>query len=270
MVNGQENNLLWRGAMREGQQIAMAVQCDMVYQRLLDWADDNDGDLAIDDTLTNASGACRLVHVADVGGPAGRGLVASRDLEPGEVLISVPFERVLKSKVDGGGLGGGGIEDDGEGSAEPVVAMHWAAGMALRLLEARNACRGLGDSGEVILDQPGGNRTDGQWCTWIDALPGPDDLRTPLGFSGSEVQALGDPGVIQEVLAMQECIRACYDHAVSSSSSKSSGSTSHRMRGAPESNQMSSWEDFLWAVQVSLWLYGCTLMRQDKLVLITV
>ena len=168
----------------------------------------------------------RPVYVSDVGGPAGRGMVASRDLEPGEVLVSVPFDRVFKS---------GDADDDrregAEGPPEGAGMMHWAAGMALRLLRAKRDCRSGGQAAAASQ----------HWCAWIDSLPGPEGLMTPLGFSEAEVEALGDPGVVGEVLGMQECIRACYDQVSSpcSSSSPSSG---------PE---VPSWDEFLWAVQVN-------------------
>ena len=55
------------------------------FDRLLDWADEKDD---------HAVPGQRPVHVADAGGPAGRGLVATRDVEPGETLLSVPFTKV--------------------------------------------------------------------------------------------------------------------------------------------------------------------------------
>ena len=109
LINGHhlQRRLAIRGG--RGRLVAMSVHNHMIHERLLDWADDNDGDLDSDVTSYNASGAYRPVHVTDVGGPAGRGLVALRDLEPGEILISVPFDRIFKSEINGGGLGEEGV-----------------------------------------------------------------------------------------------------------------------------------------------------------------
>ncbi len=53
----------------------------------------------------------------------GRGLVVLRDVEEGETLLSVPFSRLFMSPT------------------EEELDTHWAAGMALRLLDERAKCK---------------------------------------------------------------------------------------------------------------------------------
>jgi hypothetical protein len=109
-----------------------------------------------------------LVAVAELpGAGGGRGLVAVADAEPGAVLLSCPFDRVFSSTP----------EKELEASG-----MHWAAEMAMRLLQARHACRS------------GGGGAGSEWAPWIDTLPG--RVVTPVEFSPAEVERCGVPSTI--------------------------------------------------------------------------
>ena len=118
-------------------------------------------------------------------------------------------------------------EDDG---------IHWAAGMALRLLEECRACRE--------------SQADSQWCVWIDSLPAPGEVLTPLGYSDAEVVALGDPGVVAEVQGMQDCIRACYEATAEELNGGDGGGERTSPASTPLISAGITWPEFLWAVQV--------------------
>ncbi|GFR43414.1 hypothetical protein Agub_g4495, partial [Astrephomene gubernaculifera] len=186
------------------------------------------------------------VGVADVvmarGRPgAGRGLVALADVAPGEVLLSVPLSRVF--------------------SSQPNSELHWSADMALRLLRARHraqteaaarAATATAGEGEVSLsaardvhavdEDMEGEEGEGleedeeeqvDWGPWIRMLP--SAVRTPLEYDDAEVRQLGCPYVIEEVRAMQQCMRDCYEVVRQEVESLGCG-----------------WKDFLWAVQVRI------------------
>eukprot|EP00955_Chlamydomonas_euryale_P099446 365219-Chlamydomonas_euryale.AAC.26 len=105
--------------------------------------------------------------------------------------------------------------------------MHWAAGMAARLLHELRRCGSGADGG------------GSGWCPWLRALP--RDVLTPLGWSNEVVEALGDPGVVSEVLGMQAAMAECYG------------------RLKPDLDALGYDEaDFLWAVQVGLPDRQCT------------
>ncbi|GAX79435.1 hypothetical protein CEUSTIGMA_g6876.t1 [Chlamydomonas eustigma] len=118
------------------------------------------------------------VKVSTTHGSSDRGLIAVQDLEPGEPILSVPFDKVFMSER----------EDD--------MDMHWAAGMALQLLRDIHVEKHEGSSNKRGL--------------WISMLLRTGEVFTPLSFNETEVAALGDPFIIAEVQLMQICMRDCF------------------------------------------------------------
>jgi hypothetical protein len=77
--------------------------------------------------------------------------------------------------------------------------MHWAAEMALRLLQQRHAAQQHSSSSS----SSGSSSSGGSfWQCWIDSLP--QAVVTPVEFTADEVQALVLPGTIQ-VSALLAC-----------------------------------------------------------------
>jgi hypothetical protein len=115
------------------------------------------------------------VRVAE--GPFGRGLFAARDATPGEVLLSVGWDRVFKGS-------------DGE--------LHWASCMAAELLRRKHA------------------RTASSLDTrpWIAALPA--DVHTPIAYSEAELLSLSkaDAYVAAELRDMREAVEGCWQVGV--------------------------------------------------------
>ena len=102
----------------------------------------------------------------------GRGLVAVRNLVPGEVIFNVPFRLVLS-------------EDHDEANASDLP---WSALMAARLLEERH----------------------GERARWIESLP--DLVSTPpLEYTELELAACEDPKTIAEARATSEGHLAAYE-----------------------------------------------------------
>ncbi|KAL6765411.1 hypothetical protein V8C86DRAFT_797283 [Haematococcus lacustris] len=114
-------------------------------------------------------------HIAQLPTPHCRGLVATMDIAPHTIILSVPWDRIFKSQVQ----------------PESVLQMHWSAEMAVRLLVERSA------------------GPASAWAPWLAALPA--HVATPLEWSAAEVAAVGDPGIQSEVLGMQACITACWE-----------------------------------------------------------
>ena len=198
--------------------------------RLLNWADEGINESVSEKIADKANGSPilqRPVHVTHVGGAAGRGLVATRAVEPGETLLSVPFDKLFKSD-------------------EEIDEMHWAVGMALRLLEAKKACHDT----ESAAFSLAASQDQLRWGDWINALPSLEDLKTPLSYGENEVAALGDPGAIEEVIDMQACIRACYEVVVSEEQSEAGAGSAGQSHATSSRNTAPQWEDFLWAVQI--------------------
>ncbi|KAF5842880.1 hypothetical protein DUNSADRAFT_4338 [Dunaliella salina] len=110
---------------------------------------------------------------------AGRGLVATEDIQPNEKILSVPFDKVYSSKP------------------EDELEFHWSVDMALRLLRDKQACEGVASD------------SDGKWCEWLGQLP--THVLTPLEFTEEEVAAMGDDGLAAEVRMMQRCMEASYE-----------------------------------------------------------
>jgi hypothetical protein len=71
--------------------------------------------------------------------------------------------------------------------AADELELHWAAEMALRLLQARHASR----------HQHGGSssRSPGFWGPWVESLP--QHVVTPVEFATEEVMQLVIPSTVQ-------------------------------------------------------------------------
>lgn len=95
--------------------------------------------------------------------------------------------------------------------------LHWSAELAARLLRDRADCnrqqqmQAPRSSAQAQLDST-------SWCTWLHSLP--PSVVTPLQFTESELTAIGDPVVMEEVKGMQACIRACYEVRCQSTAGK--------------------------------------------------
>ncbi|KAG2445278.1 hypothetical protein HYH02_008745 [Chlamydomonas schloesseri] len=127
------------------------------------------------------------VGVRDLGAGRGRGLVALRDVGPGETLLSVSMDRVFCS--------------------EPESELHWSADMALRLLKARHAASQQ-PKAQAQHAQSGRKPDGADWGVWIRSLP--TAVRTPLEYSDAELGAL-DEYTAAEVMGMQQCVAACFE-----------------------------------------------------------
>jgi hypothetical protein len=68
--------------------------------------------------------------------------------------------------------------------------MHWAADMALRLLQARHASRQQASS-----SSSSSSSEPAFWVPWVDSLP--QRVVTPVEFTAQEVQQLVIPSTIQ-------------------------------------------------------------------------
>lgn len=66
--------------------------------------------------------------------------------------------------------------------------LYWACGMALRLLAERARGR------------------DSEWATWIDSLPQPGSLVTPLACSAEELEHVRDPATVEEVQHLRQMV----------------------------------------------------------------
>ena len=211
---------LWPSPLVAVRLVASAASPPSVFNHLLEWANEGVTQSASSYPEGESVPLQLPVHVANAGGTAGRGLFATRAVAPGETLLSVPFDRLFKSD-------------------EASDGMHWAAGMALRLLKVKGACHA---SGSAALPLAGSQDHSSQWGPWISALPSSEELKTPLAYREDELAGLGDPGAINEVLGMQACIRACYEVASEELSEDNTASSS--------STRLLRWDDFLWAVQI--------------------
>ena len=148
------------------------------YERLLRWASDE----------------TPRVAVRELPG-SGRGLVATHDVPPGGVLLSVPLSRVFTSKPYG------------------ELEMHWAAEMGLRLLQERAKCRrrqeadASGTSGSSGSSSGSGGSSGSRWRAWIECLPA--RVLTPLEFTPAQARACGVPATVVEIDNMQATLRGC-------------------------------------------------------------
>jgi hypothetical protein len=114
------------------------------------------------------------VRVGDTGTPGGRGLIASEEMLPEEVILSIPLEITLMEA------------SDGEGLEDPELAMWselpWSVRMAIRVL------RGLESSGVA-----GGVADEEAWRRpWLEQLPAVDT--PPFSFAPAQLhQARATP-----------------------------------------------------------------------------
>eukprot|EP00775_Hariotina_reticulata_P012282 gene12282-12418_t len=141
-------------------------------------------------------------------------MVASADIKPNQVLLSVPMDKVFKSKVD----------------AE--LKMHWAADMALDLLQLRHeyeASRSVQDCSST--SNVSGHSSTVDWAPFLSNLP--SDVTGPLQFTTEEAKQLVISSAVRDVLNMQECLEYCYEELQCDLASIGCG-----------------WSDFKWAVQV--------------------
>lgn len=76
---------------------------------------------------------------------------------------------------------------------QPEHDMHWAADMALRLLQSRHASKHSkltsSDNNSSSSDHPA------FWVPWVDSLP--QQVVTPVEFTSAEVQQLVIPSTVQ-------------------------------------------------------------------------
>lgn len=191
------------------------------------WEEDNDDSpdgnaSSANDAIGAAAPGALRVAVAELPG-SGRGLVATADIEPYEVILSVPLTHVFASAPDGPpdaanavpegcdrfdtkSASGSGRSDQTEAESQP----YWAAEMAFRLLQAcaaagvapggsTGAAGTTAGSGSVRVSNgvasssgSGGSSSAVQaaafWRPWLEILP--TQVVTPLQFIQEEVQAI--------------------------------------------------------------------------------
>lgn len=139
--------------------------------------------------------------------------------------------------------------------SNPESELHWAADMALRLLQEKQACESSHqqhqhrqqdrNSEHDIVTSPASYSTSANamdsspsvhWCPWVASLP--QDALTPLGFSEAAVAALGDPSVVAEVQGMRQYFQSCW------------AALTGQERGPQAPAVLGTYEQFMWAVQV--------------------
>lgn len=146
---------------------AAAAADNSVFDQLLRWADADADDTPL---------AVRVEQHPQYG----RCLVAAEDVPAtGSVLLSVPIDRVFASQPAG------------------ELEIHWAAEMALRLLQARHASQHQQHHQHDSVD----------WGPWIASLP--ERVATPVEFTTSEIEQLVLPGVVQ-VGMKRRVVCACW------------------------------------------------------------
>lgn len=136
--------------------------------------------------------------------------------------------------------------------SNPESELHWAADMALRLLQEKQACESSHQhrqqdrsSKHDNVTSPASYSTSANasdsspslhWCPWVASLP--QDALTPLGFSDAAVAALGDPGVVAEVQGMRQYFQSYW------------AALTGPEHGPQAPAVCGTYEQFMWAVQV--------------------
>jgi hypothetical protein len=150
--------------------------------------------------------------------------VATEDIPNGTVLLSVPLEQVFQSQVclhpaplmvfslsavpQGCNFPNKYLQVGSRlafltpfgflyccnvsSKAADELELHWAAEMALRLLQARHASRHQHDGSSSSSSSSG---SPGSWAPWVDSLP--QHVVTPVEFTTEEVEQLVIPSTVQ-------------------------------------------------------------------------
>lgn len=130
------------------------------------------------------------VTVGDPGEGAGRSLIAVADIDPDDVLLSVPMTHIFASQI--------------EGSAEG----YWASEMAFRLLQecakAQLVPRNGTEPAQRLPEQA--RKSDSAssfWSPWLQSLPA--SIMTPLRFTEADIEAVEYAPVAAKIRQLQVC-----------------------------------------------------------------
>ena len=126
----------------------------------------------------------------------GRGVRATRDLAPGELLLRVPQHRVLTSE--------GALQ-----ALAPLLRAAGGAGAALRALLEEDDCLALA---ALLLARVGGEAR-AAWLPYLASLPPPQDVCCVVGagcWSASELAAAGDAALAQQGLQRAREVAAAH------------------------------------------------------------
>lgn len=94
------------------------------------------------------------------------------------------------------------------------LEMHWAADMALRLLQARHASRQQSNGSSSRSSSASDSSSATFWGPWVDSLP--QRVVTPVEFTTQEVEQLVMPSTVQvcggclEGLMSMSCCQAFF------------------------------------------------------------